>query len=842
MPDGGNDWFNQLEPAESSKSAAPAPAIQQPAQTPGTPTIVVRPQGQNATSGFASSPDWFSKLEPAESKSAPSAPSGPAWAPGGRNVSLPASAAKQTPDLPEWAGGGTQPQAEPPPAAPEQKPSWSNLGGAVPSGLYEGVARIPNIPTDITNMASRGIKGLTGFDYGQMQEPVNTNPMGYQPVGGIAQGVHDASSAASNTLAMGGVARAITPLLPAGSTAATVSRAVESPSAGTVAAAGAGGAAEEPIAKEVPQEYQPLARLGANLGVGGLTAGAESLAGNATRSSISPETAQLAQLGRDTYNIPITAAQMSGNRMVKTADSVLKSIPFSGHGDLDHEVQTAVNSAVSRTFGEDAPRITPAVMANARARIGGVLQDVEARNPVNFDHQTVNDLADIESNARSSLTDPEYSVIRRQLDGVLTNLQPNDQIAGTTYGSLMHKGAPLDAAANSKNPNISQYAGDIKDALRGSLQRSLTGDDAAAYQQARTQWKNMKTVEPLTQSADVVGGASPSTGDINPTLLRAVVNKSYKDVPYRAPGEIPLNDIADIAQRFLKETPTSHTSERGWMLHMLSGLGGAAFEGGGIPSAGTALAAGGGLLTSAGLARGASKALQSDALANRMIRQGMGAPGPRAADAAVPLITSAGVRQLEPPQQSTNPTTGLPQFSLKSKQLDLKRQLADQIVGGIKDGSLASPEALKSYITQNRRDIRSILGGQAMGNIQLVHAMLRRPSNLMSVVSNAPSQGVQDAMNSVGISDAHGLASLAITSPELAKLLATNTSRTNLTKPGEAQLIAGIQRAGGQGAIPDDGAASVRPGVPGRSGVGQVRAMGGAQGQAPMAAMEGASR
>ena len=72
----------------------------------------------------------------------------------------------------------------------------------------------------------------------------------------------------------------------------------------------------------------------------------------------------------------------------------------------------------------------------------------------------------------------------------------------------------------------------------------------------------MKTIEPLTLRADVVGGATPSTGNINPAGLRAVVNRSFGNAAYAEPGQVPLNDLANIGQRFLKETPSSQTSER----------------------------------------------------------------------------------------------------------------------------------------------------------------------------------------------------------------------------------------------------------------------------------------
>lgn len=705
----------------------------------------------------------------------------------------------RTPDLPGWAGGGQRPR-EPVSIAPQQKPSLSNIAGAIPSGLYEGIAGIANIPTGVANLASKGIKAATGYDLGQLQPPIETNPIGYEPVGPVAKFVHDTSSAAANTAALGGVAKLATPFLPAGSAAANVSQALESPSAATIAASGVGGGMEEPAAKMVPEEYKPLARLGANLATGGLTSGIESAIGNAARLSISPETAQLAQLGRDTYDIPITAAQMSHNRIVKRADSVLKSIPLSGHGDLDHETQLALNQAVARTFGENASKITPAVMQQARSRIGGVLQDVETRNPVNFDQQTIQDLARIEADARSSLTDPEFGVIHRQLDGVLSNLQPNNQIAGTTYGNLMHKGAPLDAAANSKNPNIAMYAGDIKDALRQSLQRSLSGDDAAAYQQARTQWKNMKTVEPLTQSADVVGGASPSTGDINPTLLRAAVNRSYKDVPYRSMGEIPLNDIADIGQRFLKETPTSHTSERGWLMHLLTGTGAGIFGvEHGLPSVKEAALGAGALGATGGIVRGVSSVLQSDALANRMIREGLTPPptiGQSLSNAAAPIAAGAASRQIESPETpSVNSKTGLPQFSLEAAQDETKGSILDQIASRIDSGAFPDPASLKSYVDQNKQTIRKSFGGQGIQNVMMVGSMARRPGTVFANVTSAPSAAIKQAMAQAGASDRQSLLSLAMATPALARILAQASGSSVLTKPTEARLIAAFQSA-----------------------------------------------
>lgn len=801
MPDG--SWFDSLPSADDQTGGASSTMQSAPGQatrTNATPTMVVRPQGQTAASGPASA-SWFDALPvAAEDKSlqqpnpSTQTTTRPAWATGARSVSLD-SGANQTPDLPEWAGGqGSAPPAQPQTATPPQQPSWSNLGNAIPSGLYSGVTKAANLPTDAVNAASGVMKGLSGQDYGTLKPPFNTNPTGYQPQGGWARGLHDASEAGSNMLAMGAAGRFMEPLFQAGSAPAIASHAIGDVSPGTVAAGAAGGAAEEPIARNVPEQYQPLARMGANVATGGLVGGIENAAQRGVSGSVSPETAQLAQLGRDTYDLPIRGGQISGNRMVRATDSVLKSVPMSGHGALDEEMQSHFNRAVAQTIGEDATKITPQVMSAARNRIGGVLQDVETRNPVNFDQPFINELAGIESNARSALTDPEYAVIKRQLDGVMSNVQPGNQVAGNTYGNLMHKGAPLDAAANSANPNVAGYASQIKDALRGSLQRSLSGDDLAAYQQARTQWKNMRTIEPLTLRADVVGGASPATGDIIPAQLRGVVTRSYGNSAFAGPGEIPLNDLASIGQRFLKEPPTSQTSERSNVMKWLErggALAGAAVGGEhylGLAPAEVAIPAAAAGAGTVGLARAVSSRLRSDSYAQKMIQKGLGTQGPQTPAINVPLVTSAGVRQLEPPEgPTTNPQTGMQQFDLPDAQAANKPFAG--LARGLADGSISGHEAVKGFLDQNKMAIRKAHGGQALQNAMRVGASLSKPGTGFAVAHTVPEVAA-------AFPDRAALIQAALEKPQLAQVLAQPTG-AKLSKPATSRLLAAIGGSNG---------------------------------------------
>lgn len=735
------------------------------------PTQIVRPT-QQATPA-KSSASWFDDLPDAPSQPTGAPAPRPDWSQGPRSVPVPQPVAK--------------PQAAQPPADTQVlgvtdfgAPITNNdqFNSQVTSGegrVLEKAGEGATLGTLPYGIAAAKTLGGTPFQEG-LQQARDYSAETSKQYPGVSQLAEAAGSVIPTVATFG----ALNPLEQAAVKALpTVGR----PIVQALGGAGLGAASEggKDIGTGNTQNIGQDMLHGAE--AGGIMSSVAPVAGAAVSpflKAASPEVAQLAQLGRDTYDIPISAGQISGNRLIRLADSGLKSIPFSGHANLDHEIQGAVNSAVSRTFGEDAPKLTPQVMQAARTRIGGVLQDVESRNTVQFDNQTMHDLAGVESSARAALTDPEYDVIRRQLDGVMQNVQPSGGLAGTTYGNLMHKGSPLDAAASSANPNVANYAGDIKDILRGSLQRSISGDDLTAYNQARLQWKNMRTVEPLTQAADVVGGASPSTGDINPVALRAAVNKAYQDVPYRKQGEIPLNDIADIGQRFLKEPGNSHTTERGWLMHMLGMVGGgAAIEHGGIPSAHAIAAGAAGLAGSVAASRGASKILQSDSLANAMIRNGLGQQAPsgpvaNGLRATIPAVTG---QTSDSPGPSVNPSTGLPQFSLDAAQSDGRWAAAQDVMNGLRDGSISTRgSGFNDWMAPRKQEMRKLFGGQGLQNIQQAAALTQKPGTVFQTVANS------GALKQFGLEDGASLAGLAMMDPKLTKMLAQVTKRTDVPR------------------------------------------------------------
>lgn len=343
---------------------------------------------------------------------------------------------------------------------------------------------------------------------------------------------------------------------------------------------------------------------------------------NALVGAVDPNTAQLAQTARNVFGIPVSAGEISSNPTVRFANSVVNKLPGSGGVAHHDDMQTNFNRSVSNTFGEDAERITPQVMAQARDRIGNVFEGVAQRTPIiHADPQLATELRQTIHNAQATMTAGEVEPLIRQVQNIASMVDPQtNTITGTIYQNLTRRGTPLDRAMQSPNPNIRGAARDIREALDGAMERSAPPDVATDLREARAQWRNLRTVEPLVAKAP--------TGNISPALLQGRVNSSFRGThgaAYGGGGD--LKTLSDIGQRFMKEPPSSGTSERGLLMHLLggAGAGGVGMLSGELPLKAALLAAGG-TAGSALLGRGVGAALRSDTLTNRLINNSLGNP------------------------------------------------------------------------------------------------------------------------------------------------------------------------------------------------------------------------
>ena len=355
--------------------------------------------------------------------------------------------------------------------------------------------------------------------------------------------------------------------------AGTLSRLASKGAAGALQGGAAAAATSSASDEDIGDQIKEGAEFGGTLG--SVLPGAKKLGGAAYNSlfggGMNPARAALAQEAIDRFGIPLRGSQISQSPFAKLADSAIGKMPMSGLESQNAAQRTAFTRAVAGTFGEDADNLTPKVMSSARDRIGSVFNRVGGNTTISSDATgaMADKFASIESEAQQVMGDNEYKPIKNQMNGILAKVADDGTIDGKTYQALTRKGAPLDAAMGSKDPNIRQYAGQIRSALDDALQASANPQDLADLKQARLQWKNMRTVQDLASKAGI-------EGEITPAGLLGAVKKSYKDMAYSGAGDI--GKLADIGQEFLKEGPNSTTAERLLLYRIL--------EGGSIGSAG----------------------------------------------------------------------------------------------------------------------------------------------------------------------------------------------------------------------------------------------------------------
>lgn len=165
------------------------------------------------------------------------------------------------------------------------------------------------------------------------------------------------------------------------------------------------------------------------------------------------------------------------------------------------------------------------------------------------------------------------------------------------------------------------YIGKVRDVLRSHMDDAISPADREAWQTARQQYRNLKTIRDLV---------SKETGSgISPAALMGRMNAGGAGKEAMASGKGgQLGDLAQIGQRFLKDPiPNSGTAERlGW----LGALGGGGAMLGVEPTTMAATLGGG------AVARGL---LDSPALGRLMLREGRG----EGAQAMAPYLRAAGV-------------------------------------------------------------------------------------------------------------------------------------------------------------------------------------------------------
>lgn len=263
--------------------------------------------------------------------------------------------------------------------------------------------------------------------------------------------------------------------------------------------------------------------------------------------------------------IPVNAAQLSDSKFVKTLASTVESMPLSGATATREHQQQAFNRAVSRTFGEDAPKITHDLYQSARLRLGQEFERLSARNNLTVTPALLTDIGAVSHDATRLANRDTTRAVRNAIDDLMERMDPaTGIIPGPAYQSLDSRLSSIMKTGDEK----SVFLGRLRDSVRTAMDHSIDPADQAAWNTARGQYRNLKAVR------DIVA-KDGADGNISPALLmgRLTATQAGKETMARGTrGD--LGDIARVGKQFITEKiPNSGTAQRALAISILGGGG-----------------------------------------------------------------------------------------------------------------------------------------------------------------------------------------------------------------------------------------------------------------------------
>ena len=358
--------------------------------------------------------------------------------------------------------------------------------------------------------------------------------------------------------------------------------------AGTAAKLAGAAAAPELLSYGTAEErLKNAATSGAGAVVGGVVipkaVGATVQAGkNALRGlagNVTPEALALAAKAEQ-MGIKVNAAQLGDSKFLKTLSSSLEQMPFTGAAQVSSKQRGDYTRAVSRTFGENTDKVTPAVYGAARTRLGQEFDDLSMRNTLNVDSKLMDDLDGILSSATQFGDDSTIKAVNSAYDRLIKQSNAAADMTGGKAGAktVMEMPGAAYSSLDKQLGNIIKgggekgtYIKEMQNVIRDAMDRSISPADQAAWTQARTQYKNLKAVR------DIVA-RDAGDGNIPPAQLLNALNNTEAGKEAMAMGNRgTLGELGRIGKQFIKDSvPNSGTAQRAIAMGLIGG-GGFAF-------------------------------------------------------------------------------------------------------------------------------------------------------------------------------------------------------------------------------------------------------------------------
>jgi hypothetical protein len=273
--------------------------------------------------------------------------------------------------------------------------------------------------------------------------------------------------------------------------------------------------------------------------------------------------------------VPLTVAQQTGSRAAQGVERFLSDNPVTG-GRMAEELakrQRAFTRAALRTIGENADTATPEVLGAARARIGGVMDEIAVKYAPNITPH-LDALTQISDEASRVLPDGGRR-ITVQVERIIAKAGADGRIDGRSVQAIRRE-----LEALSKQPDVSGYAVQLREVLDDALHKATQGtDDFKRLQDARRQYRNLMAI------SDAAGTTADGVIPAGALAQRLKSGKHTRNSFRYGTGDTELSNLARSMSTVLDRFPNSGTAARaGYQLLPGAAAGTASLAMGGDPA------------------------------------------------------------------------------------------------------------------------------------------------------------------------------------------------------------------------------------------------------------------
>lgn len=267
----------------------------------------------------------------------------------------------------------------------------------------------------------------------------------------------------------------------------------------------------------------------------------------ALRPNVTEVTGALAQRARE-FDIPLSIDQITDSKFIKSFQKLSDKAPLAGVQKFRDQQLSQFNRALTRTFGQDADRITPELMDKAFKDTGKKFDALTKGKTFEVPQDTFDQIDELLNVAGREGGPGAVENLERTIE-LFLNALDDGVISGNKIAKVRSQ---INKATRNRNNPASEFAGDLENIVIDVI---TSADPAAraALRQAKLEYKNLIAVEPLAQKS--------KAGIIPVTQLSNRVARVYgRSFTRGQAGEI--GDLARIGKELLPTLGGSDTAEK----------------------------------------------------------------------------------------------------------------------------------------------------------------------------------------------------------------------------------------------------------------------------------------